>query len=33
MYIQSSNLNDGDKVIHVLVDSRHINKEDDNPNF
>lgn len=31
MYIQSSNLNDGDKVIHVLVDSRHINKENLNP--
>lgn len=31
MYIQSSNLNDGDKVIHVLVDSRHINKENPNP--
>lgn len=31
MYIQSSNLNDGDKVIHVLVDSKHINKENLNP--
>ena len=31
MYIQSSNLNDGDKVIHVFVDSRHINKENLNP--
>lgn len=31
MYIQSSNLNDGDKVIHVLVDSRHIDKENLNP--
>lgn len=31
MYIQSSNLNDGDKVIHVFVDSRHIDKENLNP--
>lgn len=31
MYIQSSNLNDGDEVIHVLVDSRHIDKENLNP--
>lgn len=31
MYIQSSNSNDGDEVIHVLVDSRHINKENLNP--
>lgn len=31
MYIQSSNSNDGDKVIHVLVDSRHIDKENLNP--
>ena len=31
MYIQSSNLNDGDKVIHVLVDSRHIDKENTDP--
>lgn len=31
MYIQSSNLNDGDEVIHVLVDSRHIDKENTNP--
>lgn len=33
MYVQSSDLNDGDKVIHVLVDSRHINKEDTDPKF
>lgn len=31
MYIQSSNSNDGDKVIHVFVDSRHIDKENLNP--
>lgn len=31
MYIQSSNLNNGDKVIHVFVDSRHIDKENLNP--
>ena len=31
MYIQSSNLNDGDKVIHVFIDSRHIDKENLNP--
>lgn len=31
MYIQSSNLNDGDEVIHVLVDSKYINKENLNP--
>ena len=31
MYIQSSNLNDGDKVRHVFVDSRHIDKENLNP--
>ena len=31
MYIQSSNLNDGDKVIHVFVDSRHIDKGNLNP--
>lgn len=31
MYIQSSNSNDGDEVIHVLVDSRHIDKENLNP--
>ena len=31
MYIQSSNLNDGDEVIHVFVDSRHIDKENLNP--
>lgn len=31
MYIQSSNSNDGDEVIHVFVDSRHINKENLNP--
>lgn len=31
MYIQSSNSNDGDKVIHVLVDSRHVDKENLNP--
>ena len=31
MYIQSSNLNDGDKVIHVFVDSRHTDKENLNP--
>ena len=31
MYIQSSNLNDGDEVIHVLVDSKHIDKENLNP--
>lgn len=33
MYIQSSNLNDGDEIIHVLVDSRYIDKENPNPNF
>lgn len=33
MYIQSSNLTDGDEVIHVLVDSRYINKENPNPDF
>lgn len=33
MYIQSSNLNDGDEIIHVLVDSKHIDKENPNPNF
>ena len=31
MYIQSSNSNDGDKVIHVFVDSRHTDKENLNP--
>ena len=31
MYIQSSNSNDGDEVIHVFVDSRHIDKENLNP--
>lgn len=31
MYIQSSNLNDGDEIIHVLVDSRYIDKENFNP--
>lgn len=31
MYIQSSNLNNGDKVIHVFVDSRHVDKENLNP--
>lgn len=31
MYIQSSNLNDGDEVIHVFVDSIHIDKENLNP--
>ena len=31
MYIQSSNLNDGDEVIHVLVDGKYINKENLNP--
>lgn len=31
MYIQSSNLNDGDEIIHVLVDSKYINKENLNP--
>lgn len=31
VYIQSSNSNDGDEVIHVFVDSRHINKENLNP--
>lgn len=31
MYIQSSNLNNGDEVIHVFVDSRHIDKENLNP--
>lgn len=31
MYIQSSNLNDSDEVIHVLVDSKYINKENLNP--
>lgn len=31
MYIQSSNLNDGDEVIHVLVDSKYIDKENLNP--
>ena len=31
MYIQSSKSNDGDEVIHVLVDSRHIDKENLNP--
>ena len=31
MYIQSSNSNVGDKVIHVFVDSRHIDKENLNP--
>ena len=33
MYIQSSNLNDGDEIIHVLVDSKYIDKENTNPNF
>ena len=33
MYIQSSNSNDGDEIIHVLVDSRYIDKENPNPNF
>lgn len=31
MYIQSSNLNDGDEIIHVLVDSKYIDKENLNP--
>ena len=31
MYIQYSNSNDGDEVIHVFVDSRHIDKENLNP--
>lgn len=31
MYVQSSNSNDGDEVIHVFVDSRHIDKENLNP--
>lgn len=31
MYIQSSNLTDGDEVIHVLVDSKYIDKENLNP--
>ena len=31
MYIQSSKLNDGDEVIHVFVDSRHVDKENLNP--
>lgn len=31
MYIQSSNSNDGDEVIHVFVDSKHIDKENLNP--
>lgn len=31
MYIQSSNSNDGDEIIHVLVDSRYIDKENLNP--
>lgn len=31
MYIQSSNSNDGDKVIHVFVDSIHTDKENLNP--
>lgn len=31
MYIQSSNLNDGDEIIHVLIDSRYIDKENFNP--
>lgn len=31
MYIQSSNSNNGDEVIHVFVDSRHIDKENLNP--
>lgn len=30
MYIQSSNSNDGDEIIHVLVDSRYIDKENFN---
>lgn len=31
MYIQSSDLNDGDEIIHVLVDSKYIDKENLNP--
>lgn len=31
MYIQSSNSNDGDEVIHVFVDSRYIDKGNLNP--
>lgn len=33
MYVQSSDSNDGSKIIHVLVDSRHINKENPNTNI
>lgn len=33
MYVQSSDSNNGSKIIHVLVDSRHINKENSNTNI
>ena len=33
MYVQSSDSNDGDEIIHVLVDSKHINKENPNTNI